>query len=130
MSGDAKITLVGTLARDPETKYTASGMAVTKFSIPVDRNVGGEKKTEWWNVACFDKLAISAGENLHKGSVIKAEGVFGIDRETMCPRVFEKDGVHRSALDLTANSLTFLSNFGKTEGKEKSSGSSQEELPF
>ncbi len=131
MSGHASIVVVGKLSRDPETKYTSSGMAVTKFSLPVDRKVGEERKTEWWNVTTFDKVAVHAGENLHKGSVVRVEGVFGVDRETMCPRVFEKDGVHRSSLDLIANAVTFIDNFGKSQDKGQAhDGSAQEEFPF
>ena len=32
-----RVTLVGNVVRDPEIRYVASGAAVTKFTIAVDR---------------------------------------------------------------------------------------------
>ena len=43
------ITVMGRLTRDPETKVTGSGKAVTQFTVAVDRSfqkAGAEKQTE------------------------------------------------------------------------------------
>jgi single-strand DNA-binding protein len=131
MSGHETIIITGKLSKDPEMKYTAAGLAVTRFSIPTDRKVGEERKTVWWNISAFGKAAESAGKNLHKGSVVRVEGVVGVDKETMTPRVYEKDGSWRSVCELSANVLTFLDNFGATEDKkEDASGATQGEFPF
>ncbi len=33
-----KVVLIGRLTRDPELRYTSSGIAVTRFTLAVDRN--------------------------------------------------------------------------------------------
>ena len=47
-----KVVLIGRLTRDPELRYTASNLALTTFSIAVDRPFKdpqtGEKKTDFF----------------------------------------------------------------------------------
>lgn len=130
MSGHETTVVTGKLSRDPEMKYSASGVAVTNFSIPVDRKVGEERKTVWWNISVFGKTAESAKKNLHKGSVVRAEGTVAVDKDTMTPAVYEKDGVHRTSMRLNANTLAYLENFGNTENPNGAPAAEQEEIPF
>lgn len=68
-----QINIIGRLARDPETKYLPSGMAVTTFSIAHNRRVkdkSGEWKdapTSWFNVKVFGKDAELVSTACHKG---------------------------------------------------------------
>lgn len=131
MSGHESLIVIGKLSRDPELKYNAAGTAVARFSIPVDRKVGEERKTVWWNITTFNKTAESVGQNLHKGSLVRAEGVLGVDKDSMTPRLYEKDGSSHSVCEMIANQLTYLDNFGA--GKKEESGearSTQAEFPF
>lgn len=130
MSGHESHIIVGKLSRDPELKYSSNGTPVARFSIPVDRRVGEERKTAWWNIVVFGKIAESAKQNLRKGSIVRAEGVVSVDSETMCPRVFESSGSYRSSLEMIANSLTYIDNFGGGEKKAEGSDARQETLPF
>ena len=78
--GINKVILIGNLGRDPETRYTQSGSAVTNFSIATsenwrDRTTGEQQeRTEWHNAVCFTRLAEIAGEYLRKGSKVYIEG--------------------------------------------------------
>jgi len=78
--GVNKVILVGRLGKDPETRYTPSGAAVTNISIATseqwkDKNTGEkQEKTEWHNIVFFGKLAEIAGEYLKKGSECYVEG--------------------------------------------------------
>src|SRR5438132_4186044 len=79
MASVNKVILVGNLGRDPETRYTTSGEAVTNVSIATTdtwKDKSGEKqeRTEWHRVAFFGKLAEIAGEYLKKGSQVYVEG--------------------------------------------------------
>lgn len=79
MASVNKVILVGNLGRDPETRYTTGGEAVTNVSIATTdtwKDKGGEKqeRTEWHRVAFFGKLAEIAGEYLKKGSQVYVEG--------------------------------------------------------
>jgi single-strand DNA-binding protein len=75
-----KVTLIGTLGRDPEVKYMPSGGAVTSVSIATNESykdkTTGEKKetTEWHRVVFFNRLAEIAGEYLRKGQQVYVEG--------------------------------------------------------
>ena len=79
MASVNKVILVGNLGRDPETRYTTGGEAVTNISIATTdtwKDKSGEKqeRTEWHRVAFFGKLAEIAGEYLKKGSQVYVEG--------------------------------------------------------
>ena len=80
MASVNKVILVGNLGRDPETRYTADGAAITNITIATsDRwkdKASGEMKeaTEWHRVAFFGRLAEIAGEYLKKGSQVYVEG--------------------------------------------------------
>ena len=80
MSGTVnRVILVGRLGKDPEIKYTASGMALAKFSIATDevrKDAQGNRQesTEWHNLVFWGKQAEVAGEYLKKGALIYVEG--------------------------------------------------------
>ncbi len=80
MRGVNKVILVGRLGRDPETKYSANGSAITTLSVATseqwtDKNTGQkQEKTEWHRVVMFGKLAEIAGQYLRKGSNVYLEG--------------------------------------------------------
>ena len=63
MRGVNKVILVGNLGADPDTRYAASGSAITKISIATseswkDKQSGEQKeKTEWHRIVFFGRLA-------------------------------------------------------------------------
>lgn len=74
-----KVILVGRLGKDPETKYTGSGQAVSNFSLATDetykdKNGERQKKTEWHRLVVWAKQAEIAQQYLKKGSLIFVEG--------------------------------------------------------
>jgi single-strand DNA-binding protein len=80
MRGVNKVILVGTLGRDPETKYLPSGGAVTTISLATseawkDKNTGQpQEHTEWHRVVFYGKPAEIVGEYCKKGSPLYVEG--------------------------------------------------------
>ena len=78
--GVNKVTLIGNLGGDPETRYMPSGDAVTNITLATseswkDKQTGEQKeRTEWHKVAFFGRLAEIAAEYLRKGSQIYVEG--------------------------------------------------------
>ncbi len=78
--GVNKVILVGNLGADPETRYTASGAAITNIRIATseswrDKQTGeNQERTEWHRVVFFSRLAEIAGEYLRKGSQVYVEG--------------------------------------------------------
>lgn len=74
-----KVILCGNLGKDPELRYTPSGVAVTTFSIATserykDRDGNKQEKTEWHNIVVWRQLAEICGKFLQKGSKILIEG--------------------------------------------------------
>ena len=77
--GVNKVILLGNLGKDPEVKYTQSGMAVARFSLATterakDKDGNWQDKTEWHNLVAFGRTAEVAGEYLKKGRTIYIEG--------------------------------------------------------
>ncbi|HUL43165.1 MAG TPA: single-stranded DNA-binding protein [Bacteroidota bacterium] len=74
-----RVQLIGNLGKDPELSYTASGVAVAKFSIATgerwkDQDGNVQERTEWHNIVVWRKLAEVCGQYLKKGSRIYLEG--------------------------------------------------------
>ncbi|HYT33641.1 MAG TPA: single-stranded DNA-binding protein [Ktedonobacteraceae bacterium] len=116
-----KIMLIGNLGKDPEMNYTPSGMAITKFSLAVNRykkSSTGERQeeTEWFNIVAWDKLAETCNTYLHKGSKVYIEGRVQQRKYT------DKNGIERYAFDVVVNDMEMLTP------KSAQSGSSSEFL--
>ena len=63
MSGINKVTLLGRLGKDPETRYTADGKAITSFSLATSYGKGDAEVTEWHRCVAFDKTGtLTRGE--------------------------------------------------------------------
>lgn len=72
-----RIILIGRLTRDPELRYTASGIAVTTFTLAVDRpftNNQGERETDFINIVTWRALAENCANYLKKGRLTAVEG--------------------------------------------------------
>ena len=78
--GINKVILVGNLGKDPETRYSAEGSAITNITVATseswkDKNSGERhERTEWHRVVFFGKVAEIAGQYLKKGSQVYVEG--------------------------------------------------------
>lgn len=111
--GVNKVILIGTLGRDPETRYMPSGSAVTSFSVATNESwkdkTSGEKKehTEWHNIVIFGKLAEIASEYLKKGSQVYLEGKNKTDK-------YDKEGQTHYSTKVVVNNMQMLG--GKAEG--------------
>ena len=126
--GINKVILVGNVGKDPETRYSAGGMAVTTVSVATseswkDKQSGEQKeKTEWHRVKFFGRLAEIAGEYLKKGSQVYIEGSLRTEE-------YEKDGVKRYSTDIVAAEMQMLGGRpggGDMEGGGGSRGGSYE----
>ncbi len=133
MSGINKAIIIGHVGRDPETRYTQGGDAVTNFSVATsekwtDKSTGEIKEqTEWHNVVCWRRLGEVAGEYLRKGSKVYIEG-------KLQTRSWEQDGVKRYKTEINARELQMLDNKG--EGRPQHAevpaddGEFQDDIPF
>src|SRR5580658_361960 len=74
-----KVILIRNLGKDPEVKYTPSGMAVARFSVATtdrvkDKEGNWQDRTEWHNLVAFQRTAEIASEYLKKGNKVYIEG--------------------------------------------------------
>jgi single-strand DNA-binding protein len=74
-----KVMLIGNLGKDPEVRYTASGVPVATFSLATneswkDQDGNMQERTEWHNIVAWRKLAEICGEWLKKGKKVYIEG--------------------------------------------------------
>lgn len=71
------VSLVGRLTKDPEIKYTQSGVAVCIFTLAVNRpfkNANGENEADFIMVQVWRKAAENAANYLKKGSQAAVNG--------------------------------------------------------
>lgn len=107
-----KAFLIGNLTRDPELRYTPSGIPVAHFTLAINRIQGKGEKSEadFINIVAWRRLAEICGEYLKKGRPVAIEGRLQIRSYT------GKDGQKRTAAEVVADNMQML---GK---KETSSG--------
>lgn len=115
--GVNKVILIATLGKDPETRYTPSGTAVTSMTAAtnefwVDKSSGERKeKTEWHRLITFNRLAEIAGEYLKKGSKVYIEG------KLQTRKWQDQQGQDRYTTEIVVNELQMLD--GKPEGQSR-----------
>ena len=103
-----KVQLTGNLGKDPETRYTAQGSALTRFSVASSRRwrtaEGDDRdETEWFNVVAWNKLGEICAQYLQKGARVYIEG-------RLQTRSWEdqQTGQKRSMTEVIANDLIML----------------------
>ena len=125
-----KVILVGRLGRDPETRYTGSGQAVSNFSIATDeqwkdRNSGEKReKTTWHKIVAWGKLAEIVQQYVTKGQLVYIEGKLSNSEWE------DKDKIKRYKTEVVADTLRMLSkgngSGGGSNRNESSAGTQQE----
>ena len=113
MASVNKVILVGNLGKDPETRYTPDGAAITNITVATTDTwkdkASGEKKeaTEWHRVAFFGRLAEIAGQYLKKGRSVYIEG------RIRTRKWQDKEGQDRYTTEIIADQMQLL---GSREG--------------
>lgn len=122
-----EIILVGHIGKDPEMRYTPDGEPVTSFSLAAQTGFGEHKKTLWFRVSAWGKLAENTNQYLKKGSKALVVGrLVGGDQGG--PRVWkDREGLARASFEVTASAVRFLSSKSESDGEETDGG---EEIPF
>ena len=108
--------LMGRLTKDPELRYTQSGIAVARFTLAVDRRMQKDK-TDFISVVAWRKLAEFCAQYLSKGSKVVIVGSLQTrawdDKET---------GKRRSATEVVADEMYFA--------ESKRTGAQEEKDPL
>lgn len=100
-----KVVLVGRLTKDPELRYTNSGIPVSSYTLAVNRTFkssSGEKETDFINIVCWRKLAEISAKYLKKGRLALIEG------RIQTRKYQAQDGSSRTAFEILAEQMQML----------------------
>lgn len=108
-----KVILVGRLTKDVELRYTqTNNTAVATFTLAVDRKpvkAGEERKSDFFNIVAWSKLADIVTNHLSKGVRV---GIIGYIQN----RCWEKeDGTKKYITEIIAEDIEFLDTKRKEE---------------
>ena len=99
------ITIMGRLVRDPELRRTGSGIAVTSFTVAVDRDFGGrdggEKETDFIDCVAWRQTGEFVSKYFTKGRMAVVSGRLQIRSWT------DKDGNKRRTAEVVADNVYF-----------------------
>ena len=134
-----KVMIIGRLGKEPELKYTQSGMPIANMTIATsesykDRDGQRQERTEWHRVTVFDKAAENCGKFLAKGSLVFVEG------KLQTRKYQDNSGQDRYVTEIRAERVQFLERRQEGEQTERQQPRQQrqdwrdepptDELPF
>lgn len=124
-----KVILLGNVGKDPETKYTAQGTPVCKFSLATnerfkDKNGEWQDRTEWHNLVLWEKLAEIAEQYVKKGGKIYIEGKLKTDSWE------DKSGEKKYRTNVVVEDLVLLGTRDGGRSNGGSQGSYEQEGDF
>lgn len=119
------VVLVGRLTKDPELKYTQGGVAVTRFTLAVNRpftNQQGQREADFVNCVTWRKQAENTANFLKKGSLA------GIEGRIQTSNFEGKDGNRVFMTEVVADSVQFLEprNASSNNGSDNQYNGSQQ----
>ena len=127
------VTLVGRLTKDPETRYTQGGTAVTRYTVAVDRMIKreGEPTADFIPCVAFGKAAEFADKYFHQGMRVAVSGRIQTGSYT------NKDGNRVYTTDVIVDRHEFAQSKKEAETPEKNDGFynvpegiDEDEIPF
>lgn len=119
------VVLVGRLTKDPELKYTQSGIASCRFTLAANRpfKTNGEQEADFINCVAWRKTAENMANFLKKGSLTGVEGRIQTSN-------FEgKDGNRVFMTEVVADSVQFLEPKNNNSGNDSSNQSNSGNQP-
>ena len=114
------IVIMGRLTRDPELRRTGSGIAVTSFSLAVDRDFapkdGGERETDFIDCVAWRQTGEFVSKYFTKGRMAVVSGRLQIRSWT------DKDGNKRRTAEVVADNVYFGDSKRDGDGGSSSYG--------
>lgn len=113
-----QVVLIGRLTKDPELRYTPSGVAVAQFNLAVDRdftNQNGEREADFIPVVAWRQLAENVANYQRKGSRVAVTGRIQV-------RNYENnEGRKVYVTEVIAQHIQFLDPSNKQDGAQSNS---------
>jgi single-strand DNA-binding protein len=119
--GFNRVVLIGNVGKEPEIRYTGTGIAVATFSLATselwrDKDGNQQERTDWHNIVAWRKLAEIIQEIVHKGSRVLVEG-------KIQNRSYEKGGEKRYITEIIADNILLLDSREGTAAPPSAFGS-------
>ena len=116
-----ELTIVGTMGRDPEIRYSPDGRATATISVATNRSTSnGMRETTWFRVVCWEKTAEYMSKYAQKGTRVLARGRLLVDQTTGGPRVFVRnDGKPGAVFEVAADTVKLISGYKTPEGAQQ-----------
>lgn len=119
-----RVILIGRLTKDPELRYTPSGVAVTQFTLAVDRpftNQQGEREADFIQIVTWRKLAETCANYLAKGRLTAVEG-------RVQTRNYENnEGRRVYVTEVVADNVRFLESAGGNRERNEGFGQNNDQ---
>lgn len=100
-----KVILIGRLTRDPELRFTPSGIAVSTVVLAVDRKISSkdqERSTDFIQVIIWGKQAEATANYMSKGCK------FGVCGRIQTRNYNDKDGNKKYVTEVVAEEVSFI----------------------
>ena len=108
-----KITIIGNLTRDPDTRTTQSGKSVTTFTVAVNRR-GGQQEADYFRVSAWNQTGEACAKYLSKGSKVAVVGNVSLNTYTT------QNGENRASMEVYAQDVEFLTRRAENAQEEPS----------
>lgn len=115
-----KVIILGRLGQDPDVRATASGTQVVNLNVatnefgPQDDQGNRQELTEWHRIVIFGRMAETAANYLHKGSLVYIEG------RLQTRKWQDQNGQDRYSTEIVARDMQFVG--GRSEGGQGQGG--------
>ena len=121
-----RVILIGRLTKDPEMRYTPAGVAVTQFTLAVDRPVaaGKDKEADFINIVTWRQLAETCANYLRKGRLTAVEGRIQVRNYD------NNEGKRVYVTEVIADNVRFLESSGSGSGSQASGQQRAQQDPF
>lgn len=121
-----RLSIIGNLTKDPDSRVTKEGISVCSFSVAVNRRhrAEGQPDADFFRVTAWRGLADNCVKYLSKGKKVAVTGPVSVSTYQ------GQDGKTRASMDVTAEDVEFLSP--KQEQEQPKGGYtevSSEDLP-
>lgn len=114
-----RVVITGRLTKDPDLRYTPNGVAVSNFTIAVNRpfsNNQGDRDADFINCVIWRKPAENLAQFMSKGSLI------GVDGRLQTRSFDNQEGKRVFVTEVQAESVQFL----ESKNKKGSAGEPQQ----
>lgn len=113
-----QVNMIGRTTKDPETRYTDSGMAISQFTLAIDRppNKNGDKQTDFIRCKAFGKVAETIDRYVIKGQQI------GVTGSIQTGSYEHKDGYTVYTTDVNVQRLYLIGNKNDSQGGQNYQG--------